>query len=58
MTRLILYKDMDSNYAGKQILKNDSCGKKTVAVIVNKATMIALCEDCLENFKTIIENRE
>lgn len=58
MVYIVPFKEIDDNYAGKQILKKDACGKESVAVIANGATRIAVCKDCLGKMKAVINNIE
>lgn len=50
---MVPYKELDDKYAGKRILARDSCDKDTVAVLLNGATMIPICKDCLESIKMV-----
>ena len=58
MVRIVPFKDIDDNYEGKRILRQDQCNKKTVAVIFNGATMIPVCKDCLGKMKAVVNNIE
>jgi hypothetical protein len=55
---MIPFSKIKDTYEGKRILKKDACDKETVAVIVNGATMIAVCKDCLGKMKTVVNNIE
>lgn len=45
-------------YKGKVVISKDACREPTVAVIVNRATMIPLCKDCVKTIKEEIEKLE
>jgi len=50
------YSKIDNKYLGKKILAKDSCGKETIGVIYNGATMIPLCKDCISKIKIETDN--
>lgn len=50
---MVPFSKIDDNYEGKRILRMDQCGKQSVAVIFNGATMIPICKDCLGNMKAV-----
>ena len=58
MVHMIPFSKIKDTYEGKRILKKDACGKPTVAVIFNGATMIAVCKDCLGKMKAVVNNIE
>lgn len=58
MIVMVPFSKINNDYEGKRILRKDACGKPTVAVIYNGATMIAVCKDCLGKMKTVVNNIE
>lgn len=53
MVEIVPYEKYDK-YKGKKIISKDACNKSTVAVFTNGATMIPLCQDCLNRIQSDI----